>query len=449
MESKKKSNPPRQSNTRLVTTAVVGSALEWYDFGLYGATAALVFAPLFFPSFSPLAGTLAAFATYAVGFLSRPLGGIIFSHYGDKIGRRPVLAATLIIMGLATCLMGLLPTFEQAGIWAPIMLVALRLVQGLGAGAEYGGAALMLAEHNPTRRGYYGAFAASGVFVGVVLSLGVFYLITASLSQQELLSWGWRVPYLLSIFVIGVGIYLRLSVKETPEFEQDVHERKQESAVPLMEVLKSHPRRILLGMGVNLALVGYSYVVQTYVLTYITSTLGMSRNVGLIGVVLAAAGGAITMPMFGALADRIGARQVIIVGATASALFAFPFFWMLETRDPVTIWIAIFLGLAIGVGSIFGPIASFYSELFETRLRYTGLVFAREVSGSVVGGFTPFLATLLVAWSGGQSWPVSVYMIVTVVIPLICAYLAKDMLVPSQPATPATRAKVSNSNATM
>lgn len=412
----------------IIMTALIGSALEWYDFGLYGATAALVFGPLFFPNFSPMAGTLAAFATYAVGFLSRPLGGIVFSHYGDKVGRKPVLAATLIIMGTSTCLMGLLPTYEQIGIWAPIALVILRLAQGLGAGAEYGGAALLLAEQNPSRRGFYGSFAASGVFIGVVLSLGVFSLVTAPLSQEALLSWGWRVPYLLSVVVVCVGIYLRLRMSETPEFSRDVVKSHQEASVPLFEILREHPKRVLLAMGANLSLVGYSYVVQTYVLTYLTVTLGLSRNVGLIGVVIAAAAGTVTMPLFGALADRIGSRRVIMIGAAASALFAFPFFWMLNTRDTGIIWLAIVLGLAVGVGSMFGPIAAFYSELFDTRTRYTGLVFAREVSGSVVGGFTPLLAASLVAWSGGQSWPVSVYMITTVLIPLVCVYLARDLM---------------------
>ncbi|MDA9440349.1 MFS transporter [Bradyrhizobium sp. CCBAU 51745] len=418
---------------RVIATALIGSALEWYDFGLYGVTAALVFAPLFFPTFSPVAGTLAAFTTYAVGFLSRPLGGIIFSHYGDKVGRKPVLAATLMVMGVSTCLMGLLPTFDQIGIWAPIVLVVLRLIQGLGAGAEYGGAALLLAEQNPARRGFYGAFAASGVFVGIVLSLGVFSLVTADMSQATLLSWGWRVPYLLSVVVVGVGLYLRFAMPETPEFSRDVQERHAEASIPLWEVLRNHPKRVLLGMGTNLALVGYSYVVQTYVLAYITTNLGLSRNIGLIGVVMAAAIGVVTMPLFGALADRIGSRQVIMAGALGSAVFAFPFFWMLDTKDTGLIFLAIVIGLSLGVGSIFGPIAAFYSELFDTRIRYTGLVFAREVSGSVVGGFTPLIATSLVLWSGGKSWPVAVYMIVTVLIPLLCVYLARDLLEQRQP----------------
>jgi MFS transporter, MHS family, shikimate and dehydroshikimate transport protein len=203
---------------RLIITAMIGSALEWYDFSLYGVTAALVFAPLFFPTFSPAAGSLAGFATFAIGFLSRPLGGIIFSHYGDKIGRKPVLVATLMLMGVSTCLMGLLPTFDQIGLWAPIALVLLRLVQGLGAGAEYGGAALMLAEQNPGSRGFYGAFAASGVFVGIALSLGVFGLVTSAMSQETLLDRGWRVPFLLSVVVVGVGLYLRRTMPETPDF---------------------------------------------------------------------------------------------------------------------------------------------------------------------------------------------------------------------------------------
>ncbi len=412
---------------RLIITALIGSALEWYDFSLYGVTAALVFAPLFFPTFSTVAGSLAAFATFAVGFLSRPVGGIIFSHYGDRIGRKPVLAATLVLMGMSTCVMGLLPTYDQIGIWAPIALVLLRLVQGLGAGAEYGGAALVLAEQNPGRRGFYGAFAASGVFIGIALSLGVFALMTSAMPHETLLAWGWRVPYLLSVVVAGVGLYLRLAMTETPEFARDVQGRHAEAEIPLLEALRDHPRRILLGMGINLPLVGYSYVVQIYVLTYVATNLGLSRNVGLIGVFIAAATAAVTIPIYGALADRLGSRQIIMAGAAGSALFAFPFFWMLDTRETWVVWLAIVIGLSFGVASISGSIAAFYSELFDTRIRFTGLVFAREVSGAVVGGFTPLLATSLVLWSGGSSWPVSIYMIVTALAALSCAYLAKDI----------------------
>ena len=422
---------------RLIITALIGSALEWYDFSLYGVTAALVFAPLFFPTFSPAAGSLAAFATFAVGFLSRPLGGIVFSHYGDKIGRKPVLVATLVLMGVSTCLMGLLPTFDQIGIWAPIALVLLRLVQGLGAGAEYGGAALLLAEQNPGRRGFYGAFAASGVFVGIALSLGVFSLVTSAMSQETLLGWGWRVPYLFSVVVVGVGLYLRFAMPETPEFARDVQGRGAEAKVPLWEALQTHPKRILLGMGINLPLVGYSYVVQTYVLTYTTTNLGLSRNVGLIGVLVAAATAAVTIPVYGALADRVGSRQVIKAGAIGSAFFAFPFFWMLDTRETWVIWLAIVVGLSFGVASISGSIAAFYSELFDTRIRYTGLVFAREVSGAVIGGFTPLFAISLVLWSGGRSWPVSVYMIVTALTASLCAYLVGDIAEAGQRGTTA------------
>ncbi|MBV8397836.1 MAG: MHS family MFS transporter [Acetobacteraceae bacterium] len=416
----------RQSIARTVVAALAGSALEWYDFGLYGASAALVFGQLFFPEFSSIAGTLAAFATYAIGFFARPIGGIIFSHYGDKVGRKPVLAATLLLMGSATCLMGLLPTYQSVGLWAPVLLVLLRLIQGLGAGAEYGGAALLLAEQRPAHRAFYGSFAASGVFVGLVLSVGIFSIVTTPLSREALLSWGWRVPYLLSVVVIGVGLYLRYRTPETPEFAKEVQEMHQEARVPLLTLFRTYPKQLLIAMGANLSLVGYSYVVQTFVLTYVTADLGLPRNTGLLGVVLGAGLGAATMPAFGALADRIGARRVIMAGAAFSALFAFPFFWLLDTRETALVWLAIVLGLAVGVGSMFGPIAAFYHDLFQTRVRYTGLVFARETTGAVVGGLTPLIATALVAWSGGSPWPVALYMIVTVLIPLVAVYFADE-----------------------
>jgi MHS family shikimate/dehydroshikimate transporter-like MFS transporter len=417
-----------KSMSRVIATCLIGSALEWYDFSLYGVSAALVIAPLFFPTFSPVAGTLTAFATFAVGFFARPIGGIVFSHYGDRIGRKPVLAATLMLMGISTFLMGLLPTFDQIGIWAPMMLVLLRFLQGLGAGAEYGGAALLLAEQNPSRRGFYGSFAASGVFIGIALSLGVFGLVSASMSHETLLSWGWRVPYLVSIVVVGVGLYLRLAMSETPEFSRDVRDAHAAARVPLWELLRDQPKRVWLGLGVNLPLVGYSYIVQIYVLSYITRDLGLGQNTAVTGVLIAATVAAITIPLFGALADRFGPCHVIMAGTGGSALFAFPFFWMLDQRETYLIWLAIVIGLSFGVASVSGSIAAFYCGLFDTRVRYTGLVFSREVSGAIVGGLTPLFATSLVLWSGGSTWPVSVYMIVTALAALLCAYLARDIV---------------------
>lgn len=412
-----------QSMPKLVAAGLIGSALEWYDFGLYGASAALVFGPLFFPGADPVTATLAAFATYAIGFLARPFGGIIFSHYGDKVGRKPVLAATLIVMGLSTVLMGLLPTYQQIGVWAPVLLVLLRLIQGLGAGAEFGGAALFLAEQRPNQRGFYGAFPASGVFVGLLLSLGVFSIVTTWLSHDQFLSWGWRIPYLLSILVVGVGMYLRLRTSETPEFSKEVQETGSEAKIPLIDLLRSSPRRVLIAMGANLSLVGFSYVVQTFVLVYATQHLKLPPDIALTGVVIGAACGAVTMPLFGALSDRIGSRPVMMGGAVFSTAFAFPFFWMLDTRNTALIWIAITIGLAVCVASMFGPIGAFYHNLFPTRIRYSGLVFAREMTGAIVGGPTPLIATALLAWAGAP-WPIALYMIATVLIPLVAVYAA-------------------------
>jgi MFS transporter, MHS family, shikimate and dehydroshikimate transport protein len=225
---------------------------------------------------------------------------------------------------------------------------------------------------------------------------------------------------------------LRFAMPETPEFARDIQDRHAEINVPLWEALRNHPKCILLGMGINLPLVGYSYVLQTYVLTYTTTNLGLSRNVGSMGVLIAAVVAAVTIPVYGALADRVGSRQVIMAGSAGSALFAFPFFWMLDTRETAAIWLAIVIGLSFGVASISGSIAAFYSELFDTRIRYTGFVFAREVSGAVVGGSTPMISTLLVLWSGGSSWLVSVYMMVTALAALLCAYLARDLVYADQ-----------------
>jgi MFS transporter, MHS family, shikimate and dehydroshikimate transport protein len=418
---------PERSILKVALTALAGSSIEWYDFFIYGTAAALVFGQLFFPDFSPLAGTLAAFGTYAVGFFIRPFGGLVFGHFGDKLGRKPVLVMTLLLMGIATTLIGLLPTYDTIGVWAPILLVALRVLQGLGAGAEYGGAILMSGEHATGRRGFYASWPASGVYVGILLSSGIFALVS-TLPEVQLLAWGWRVPFLLSIIVVGVGLFIRLRILETPEFTEQVKETGNEARVPALTVIRNSPKNVLVAMGANVALNGYSYILQVFVLTYVTAQLGLSNSTALTGVLIAAAIGVFTVPAFGALSDRIGRRPVIMGGAVFSVLFAFPFWWLVDTKVSVLIWLAIVLGLCLGMNPMFGPQAAFYTELFDTPVRYSGIVLARETTGALIGGPTPFIATALLAWAGGDPWPVAAYMVVMALIPLVSIYLAPETL---------------------
>src|SRR5215213_3316023 len=390
--------------------------MEWYDFFLYAA-AALVFPALFFPESEPLTGTLLAFGTYALGFFVRPVGGIIFGKLGDKIGRKTILIITLLLMGIATTLIGVLPTFNQLGLWAAILLLVLRILQGLGAGAEFGGAVIMAAEYSPQgKRGLYASLPCTGVAIGLLLSSGVFSLF-AALPEEQFLAWGWRVPFLLSIVVVAVGLYVRLRILETPVFSQ-VKETNTEVGVPVLEVVRSQPRNLLVAIGARFSENGNAYIIQTFTLTYVATQLGMADNVALRGVLIASAIGIFTIPLFGALSDRVGRRPVYMFGSAFLALFAFPFFWFLNTETSVLIWLAIVLANSVDVYAMFAPQAAYFSELFDTRVRYSGLALAREVSAPFAGGIAPFVATYLLSRTGTY-WPIALYMIVLALISLV------------------------------
>ena len=413
------------SITQVAIASFIGTAIEWYDFFLYGTAAALIFNKLFFPTFDPLSGTLAAFGTYAVGFVARPLGGIVFGHYGDKVGRKAMLSLTLLLMGVATFCIGLLPTYATIGPWAPVLLIFLRILQGFGVGGEWGGAVLMAVEHAPAgRRGFYGSWPQVGVPAGLLLSTSAFSVVSM-LPEEQLLSWGWRVPFLLSLLLVGVGVFIRLRIAETPAFNR-VQETGAVVRIPLLDALRSHPRNILLAMGARLAENGVFYIYSVFVLVYVTEQLKLPRSMALNGVLLATAGELISIPAFGALSDRIGRRPVYMGGAVFSALFAFPFFWLIDTQHSTLVWLAIVLGLAIGHGAMYGPQASFFSELFGTRVRYSGASLGYQLASVFAGGLSPLIATSLLQWSHGKPWPIAVYMIAMALITLISVYLAAE-----------------------
>jgi MFS transporter, MHS family, shikimate and dehydroshikimate transport protein len=407
----------RTSLWQVIGASVIGTIMEWYDFFIFAAAAALVFPALFFPEREPLTGTLLAFGTYGLGFFARPVGGIIFGNLGDKIGRKTVLVITLLLMGIATTLIGVLPTFERLGLWAAVLLIALRILQGLGAGAEFGGAVIMAAEYSPQgKRGLYASLPCTGVAIGLLLSSGVFSLF-AALPEEQFLAWGWRVPFLLSIVVVAVGLYVRLRILETPVFSQ-VKETNTEVGIPVLEVVRSQPRNLLVAIGARFSENGNAYIIQTFTLTYVATQLGMSDNVALRGVLIASAIGIVTIPLFGALSDRVGRRPVYMFGSAFLALFAFPFFWLLNTETSVLIWLAIVLANSVGVYSMFSPQAAYFAELFDTRVRYSGLALAREVSAPLAGGIAPFIATYLLSRTGTY-WPIALYMIVLSLISLV------------------------------
>ncbi len=352
-----------------------------------------------------MAGTIASFAAYAVGFLVRPIGGIVFGWMGDRIGRKPVLLITLVMMGVATTLIGLLPTYESIGIWAPILLVALRILQGFGAGAEYAGAVVMAAEAAPDRRGFYASLPAAAVDVSTVLSAGVFALF-ALLPNDQFLAWGWRIPFLLSAGVLVLGVFIRRRVPESPEFVK-IKEQRRDARMPVVELLRTQPRAVLAAMGANIA-PNFSYIFQTFTLAYATSQLGFDRQTILTGVIVSSAVGAFTCVFFGNLSDRLGRRPVMAAGALFTAAYVLVYFQILGAGIPVLAVLAMVVGHAIGARSMFGVQPAFYCDMFPARVRYSAIAFAREVTGALILGPLPLLATAMLGWWGGQVWPVAI-----------------------------------------
>ncbi len=424
MSDNETSPPPQNSVRRVVLASFIGTTIEWFDFFIYGTAAALVFGQLFFPVENEFVGRMAAYGTFAIGFFARPIGGIVFGHFGDRIGRKAMLVTTLMMMGIATCLIGVLPTYETIGIAAPIILVLLRLVQGFGVGGEWGGAVLMAVEHgHEGKRGFYGSCVQMGVPVGLLLAASVFAIVT-KLPEEQFLSWGWRVPFLLGIVLLGIGMIIRLHIVESPLFAK-AQKTEGVSKIPIIEVLKKHPKNVFLAMGARFAENACFYIFSVFVLSYAVDQLGLERSTILTGVWIAAVIQIVAIPAFGALSDRVGRRPVYLAGAIFIALFAFPFFWMIETKVTAIIWLAIILGL-IGHSAMYGPQAAFFSELFGTRVRYSGASIGYQLASPFAGGLAPLIATALLEWSGDKSWPVSVYMIGTAGITLIAIYFAAE-----------------------
>jgi MHS family shikimate/dehydroshikimate transporter-like MFS transporter len=415
---------PATPIARVVFASFIGTSVEWYDFFLYGTAAALVFNKLFFPALDPLAGTMASLATYAVGFFARPLGGIVFGHYGDKIGRKSMLVTTLLMMGLSTFLIGALPTYDQIGVLAPVALVGLRFVQGLGVGGEWGGAVLLVVEHgHQSRRGFYGSAAQAGVPAGLLLANAAFAAVSA-LPEERFLSWGWRVPFLAGGVLLGLGLFIRLHILETPLFTRAQAQRAA-SPRPLLDLVRNHPRNLLLAMGARFAENACFYVFTVFIYVYAGEPRGFARDTILVGVLLASALQLFSIPAFAALSDRLGRRPVYLAGALFLGLFAFPFFWLVDSGVPVLIWLALILGLT-AVAAMYGPQAAFFAELFGTNVRYSGASLGSQLAAPLAGGLAPLIATALLGWSGGQPWPVALYMIGMVLITFCSVFVAQE-----------------------
>ncbi len=390
---------------KLVIASVLGNALEWYDFFLYGTAAALVFGPLFFPvGGDPMQGTLLAFSGFAVGFLARPLGGIVFGHIGDRYSRKMTLIMTLTLMGATTFVIGLLPVYAQIGIWAPISLITLRFLQGVASGGEWGGGVLMLSENAPaSRRGYFTAWSQMGVSGGFVLSAFAFYLVQ-KLPEDDLMSWGWRVPFLLSIVIFLVGVYIRKNIRESKAFSQAKPEAKHEK-IPLMVLIREHPKALLQAIALRLPENGASYIFFTFSVVY-AKHIGIGTGEIISAVTLAMLVEFFSILFWGALSDRIGLKPVYYIGVIGLLVMAFPFFWLLSTGDYGWIMVAMLLGLPFCHGAMIGTQPCIMSDLFPVRVRYSGLALGHEVGSIFSGGLGPMLAVALLMHFDA-SWPVS------------------------------------------
>ncbi|MFM1654215.1 MFS transporter [Brevibacillus sp. B_LB10_24] len=409
---------------KVAIASVIGNTIEYYDFLIYGTLTALVFNQLFFPGFNSQTGTLLAFATFAIGFFSRPLGGVIFGHFGDRLGRKKMLVLTLLIMGTSTFLIGLLPTYSSIGIWAPLLLVILRFTQGLSAGGEWGGAVLMAVEHAPeNRRGFFGSLVQMGSPLGIILSSGVTSVLLALLTKEQFLSWGWRIPFLVSVALLLVGLFIRLKVLESPAFAQ-IKAENTEARLPILEVLRNYPKNLLIAVGLHIGSAAFGFLVGVFIISYATNQLGLSSTFVLNSTLISGFAYLFITPVSGWLSDRFGRRPVYIAGAISMLLFAFPFFWLIDTGMPSLFILALLLSQII-IGLMFGVQAAFYSELFGARVRYSGVSLGFQAATVLGGGLMPNIASLLLGWSNGGTWVISAYIFLLAAITVVAAFSAK------------------------
>jgi MHS family shikimate/dehydroshikimate transporter-like MFS transporter len=419
--------PANVSSTRRVAAAgMIGSTVEWYDFYLYGTASALVFSKLFFPNLSPVTGVLATVAAYTVGILARPLGAFAAGHFGDRYGRRPVLVWSLFIMGSASALIGVLPTYAEAGLLAPVLLTGLRLLQGFAVGGEQGGAAVLMVESSSVgRRGFWGSLVMSGSSAGLLLASGAFALTRSVLTDEQFLSWGWRILFLTSVALIVVGMVIRASISEPETFVAARRDDKLAES-PLRTVFSEHRRSLLLVIGMRISQTAASYFFTVFVLFYLDYEVPEQKNIGVLAVTTSAALSLLTGPLWGALSDRIGRRKLFLAGAISTALYIVPFFLIVDTHSPIPIFAGVLLGLNVFHDAMFGPLAAWFSELFPTDVRYSGTSIGYQVGPVLGGGLLPLIATSLFFLGGNRPWLISGYFLVLSALTIAAALLAPE-----------------------
>ena len=418
------------SIVKVVFASLVGTAVEWYDFFLYGSAAALVFPALFFPESDPVNATLLSFGTYAVGFAARPLGGIVFGHFGDRVGRKKMLIAALMLMGVATFAIGLLPTYATIGVLAPMLLLVCRLAQGFAVGGEWGGAVLMAAEHgDEARRGFWSSWPQAGVPLGNLLATGVLFFLAAVQTDADFEAWGWRILFLLSAVLVLIGLYVRLQIEESPVFQEakaEIAEKKQEAShMPLLEVVKTYPKEVLLAMGMRMAENISYYIFTIVVLAYATDFLGVDTDLILQMLLIGAAIQFFLVPALGALSDRVGRRPLYLVGAVGVGIWTFVFFGLIESQSSTQVLLAVVVGLFFH-SLMYAPQAAFFSELFGTSVRYTGASVGYQLASILAGALAPIIATAILKANDGDPTGIGWYVALASVITVVSVLLAKE-----------------------
>jgi metabolite-proton symporter len=423
--------PPQNSIVKVVFASLVGTAVEWYDFFLYGSAAALVFGPLFFPSSDPVTGTLLAFGTYALGFVARPLGGVVFGHFGDRVGRKKMLVVSLVMMGVATFLIGLLPTYATIGLAAPILLLVCRLAQGFAVGGEWGGAVLMASENgNDEQRGFWSSWPQAGVPLGNLLATGVLYILAALQSDAQFESWGWRIPFLLSAVLVGIGLWVRLQLEESPVFQEakdQIAEKKDEAShMPILEVVKTYPREVFIAMGMRMAENISYYIFTIVVISYAQDFVEIDTDLILQMLVIGAVFQFLAIPAIGALSDRVGRRPLYLTGAVGVAVWSFFFFELASSQSGPKVLLAVVVGLFFH-SLMYAPQAAFFSELFGTSVRYTGASVGYQLASIFAGALAPIIALeLLRSGDGDNTLAVALYVTAASVITVIAVLFAVE-----------------------
>ncbi|AND42556.1 MULTISPECIES: MFS transporter [Cytobacillus] len=410
---------------KVLIASLIGSSIEWFDYFLYGTVAALVFNQMFFHSDDPAVGLMLAYASFALAFFIRPLGGVIFSHIGDKIGRKKTLVLTLSLMGGATVLMGFLPTYDNIGTAAPILLIILRLIQGIGLGGEWGGALLLAVEYAPkNRRGFFGSIPQMGVTIGMLLGTLALSIMTL-LPEEAFLSWGWRVPFILSALLVFFGLWIRKGIDETPSFKK-AQEKGEIAKIPFVETMRSHWKEVLIAVGAKVVETAPFYIFGTFIVSYATTQLGFSRTVTLNAVTIATIITTILIPIMGKLSDKVGRKKLYVGGTVLMMLYAFPYFWLLHQGSAFLLVVATILGLGIIWAPITAVLGTMFSEIFKSNVRYTGITLGYQIGAALAGGTAPLVATALLNAYDNSYVPVALYIMLAAAISLIAISSVRD-----------------------